>query len=62
MAIMRIESIAGKLKEIIDRNGSSYLTDEPYKVYLELLNNSVADRNTAATIHDLFCQTASGLP
>ena len=39
MATISIESIVGKLKEIIDRNGPSYLTDEPYKVYLEMLNS-----------------------
>lgn len=54
MAAINIESIVGKLKEIIDRNGPSYLTDEPYKVYLELLNYGAADRKTAAAILHLM--------
>ena len=29
--------IAGKLKEIIDKNGPAYLMEEPYRVYNELI-------------------------
>ena len=50
MAAKSIESIAEGLKGIIDKNGPSYLEDEPYKVYRELLNSGAADRKTAAAI------------
>ena len=49
-----IESIAGSLKGMIDRNGPSYLTDEPYKVYKELIGSDAADRKTAAAILHLL--------
>ena len=43
-----------KLKEIIDKNGLSYMTDEPYQVYKELLESKAADRKTAgAFLHAL---------
>lgn len=58
MAAISIESIVAELKEIIDRNGPSFLTDEPYKVYLELLDSGAADRKTAAAILHLL---ASGI-
>ena len=58
MAAISIENIVAELKELIDRNGPSYLTDEPYKVYLELLDSGAADRKTAASILHLL---ASGV-
>lgn len=58
MAAKSIESIVEELKKIIDRNGPSYLTDEPYKVYLELLNSGASDRKTASAILHLL---ASGI-
>ena len=42
--------IAGKLKEIIDKNGPAYLTEEPYRVYKELVETKSADRKTAAAL------------
>lgn len=54
MAAIRIENIVAELKKLIDRNGPSYLTDEPYKVYLELLHSGAADRRTAASILHLL--------
>ncbi len=45
-----VEKVAAKLKEIIDLNGMDYLTEEPYKVYQELLQSKVADRKTACLI------------
>lgn len=58
MSVINIESIVAGLKEIIDRNGPSYLTEEPYKVYLDLLGSGAADRKTAASILHLL---ASGI-
>ncbi len=54
MAAISIENIVVELKGLIDRNGPSYLTDEPYKVYLELLHSGAADRKTAASILHLL--------
>lgn len=45
-----IEKAAAGLKDIIDRNGMDYLTDEPYKVYLELIEKGMADKKTAGMI------------
>jgi len=42
--------IAGKLKELIDKNGSAYLVEEPYRVYNELIETKSADRKTAGAI------------
>lgn len=60
MAAILIESIVAGLKEIIDRNGPSYMTDEPYKVYLELLASGAADRKTAAAILHLMSSGIMG--
>ncbi|MDO5138762.1 MAG: hypothetical protein Q4D71_09950 [Oscillospiraceae bacterium] len=38
------------LKEIIDQNGPNFLTGEPYKVYLELVQSGNADKKTASRI------------
>lgn len=43
-----IEKAAAGLKDIIDRNGMDYLTDEPYKVYLELIEKGMADKKLQA--------------
>lgn len=43
-------SAAGKLKELIDKNGPTYLTDEPYEVYKELVDTKTADRKTASAV------------
>ena len=42
--------IAGKLKELIDKNGPAYLVEEPYRVYNELIETKSADRKTAGAI------------
>lgn len=39
-----MNDIAVKMKEIVDREGPNVLMDEPYKVYLELLNSRAADK------------------
>lgn len=54
MAAKSIETIVTGLKEIIDKNGPSYLEDEPYRVYLEMLDSGMADRKTAAAILHLL--------
>lgn len=50
MAKRTMESIVAKLKTIIDNNGPSYLTDEPYGTYCELLESDAVDGKTAAAI------------
>lgn len=45
-----IESVVDCLKGIIDRNGPSYLTDEPYEVFKRLIETGATDRKTAAAI------------
>ena len=48
------KAIAKQLKEIIDKNGPSYMTDEPYQVYKELVRSKATDRKTAgALLHAL---------
>ena len=54
MAAKPIEDIVKALKEIIDRNGPNYLTDEPYQIYKELLESETADRKTAAALLHLL--------
>ena len=49
-----MQSVAEKLKELIDENGPQYLTEEPYKVYSELIKSKTADRKTAGAILMLF--------
>lgn len=46
----KVEKVTAKLKEIIDRNGPDYLSEEPYKVYQELLRSETADRKAAGLI------------
>ena len=43
-------NVAEKLKELIDRNGPKYLTDEPYKVYKELIKTKTTDKKTAGAV------------
>ena len=50
--------IAGKLKELIDKNGPAYLVEEPYRVYNELIETKSADRKTAGAI---LCFLVSGM-
>ena len=38
-----MESVAEKLKELIDENGPKYLTEEPYKVYKELIRTKATE-------------------
>lgn len=45
-----IENVVYCLKEMIDRNGPSYLADEPYEVFNSLLGTGATDRKTAAAI------------
>ena len=42
--------IAVKLKEMINREGTDYLSDKPYHVYKELIDSGVADMKTDAAI------------
>lgn len=58
MTARPIEDIVKALKEIVDKNSPKYLTDEPYRVYEELLESGMADRKTAAALLHLL---ASGL-
>lgn len=44
------ENVIIQLKEIIDNNGPDYLTDEPYKVYLKLVESDGVDRKTAGAV------------
>lgn len=49
-----IENIVTFLKEIISKNGETYLEDEPYEVYKELLKSNVCNKETAASLLHLF--------
>ncbi len=44
------ERIVACLKEMIDKNGPSYLTDEPYEVFQGLVEAGAADRKTAGAL------------
>ena len=44
------ESVAGKLKELIDNNGPKFLSADPYEVYKELVNSGAADNKTAGAV------------
>ena len=55
-----ITSIISNLKGIVDRKGSTYLTDKPYEVYLELIESTTADRKTAAAILHLLVSDLMG--
>ena len=52
--------IAGKLKELIDKNGPAYLVEEPYRVYKELTETKSADRKTAGAILCFLVSEAAG--
>ena len=58
MATSAIENVVAGLKDIIDKSGPSYLTDEPYEVFRELIDSGTTDRKTAAGILHLL---ASGI-
>lgn len=45
-----IENIVSYLKEIIDKNGYSYIKDKPYDVYSELIDNYHVENKIAAAI------------
>jgi len=45
-----MQKLTIKLKELIDLYGLTYLTEEPYKVYQELLQSGKADRKTAGLV------------
>ena len=47
MATKNPESIADRLKKIVDLNGHSYLEDEPYRVYTDLVESGAADSSPA---------------
>ena len=49
-----VERIANRLKEIIDKNGPNYLMDEPYEMYMLLVESKTADRRTAGAILQLL--------
>ena len=44
------EAAVNFLKEMIDKNGPSFLTDEPYEIYTGMIKTNTADRKTAAAI------------
>lgn len=50
MGAIKVKDVVGVLKTIIDRNGPTYLNDEPYQVYKEVLASGMADGKTAAAI------------
>ena len=57
-----IESTVDCLKGMIDRNGPSYLADEPYEVFKELVKAGAADRKRAAALlHILVSGTAQNM-
>ena len=45
-----MENTVNKLKELIDKNGSDYLSNEPYLVYKELIASELRDEKTAGAI------------
>ena len=45
-----IETIVAGLKDIIDKNGPDYLEDEPYQVYIKLIESGATDQKTAAAL------------
>ena len=45
-----IETIVAGLKDIIDKNGPDYLEDEPYQVYIKLIEAGATDQKTAAAL------------
>ena len=49
-----MQDVAEKLKEMINENGPSYLSDEPYKVFKELQESRVTDKRTAGALLMLF--------
>ena len=55
----RITEVVEKLKELIDKNGPKYLSDEPYLTYKELIGSGVADNKTARALMLLF---VTGIP
>ena len=42
-----MRNVVKKLKGLIDENGPKYLTEEPYKVYEELIKSKATDKKTA---------------
>ena len=58
MAAKQVEDIVKALKEIVEKNGPTYLSDEPFQVYTELISSGNADRKTAAALLHLL---AAGL-
>ena len=45
-----VETIVAGLKDIIDKNGPDYLEDEPYQVYIKLIETGATDQKTAAAL------------
>ena len=41
---MNTGNVINRLKDMIDREGQSYLTEEPYRVYLELKEDFAVDK------------------
>ena len=56
--VKTVEKTAGKLKDLIDKNGPGYLAEEPYQVYTELIGSDAADNKTAGAI---LCCLLSGI-
>ena len=52
-----IEDTVICLKELIDKNGPSYLTDKPYEAYEKLIETGAADRKTAAALLHFLVST-----
>lgn len=45
-----MKDTVGKLKELIDKNGLAYLSNEPYRIYEELTGSDSTDAKTAGAI------------
>ena len=43
-AAVNTGNVINRLKDMIDREGQSYLTEEPYRVYLELKEDFTVDK------------------
>lgn len=49
-----IQKVVSFLKELIDNNGEDYLKNETFKVYKELIDSKILDKNTSVCILHLL--------
>ncbi len=54
ISVKPIEDTVKVLKEIVDKNGSNYLVDEPFQVNTELIRFENSGRKTAAALLHLL--------